>query len=216
MSDDLGIKNSKGAPYRLDPDSVLPLTVLLQSRGVRSAELARACGYANVSKGVRRIEALSDGDLHDFESLKLLLAKGLDLDIADLETAAADTRYIKWAREDRAYRRGFEPHVIWKTALTIPRPIAIAGVIGASRMLKFIPATGHALKISAEALANCPDGVPCYGRVTGFYVNYSPDRAVEFNREGEPLSVLDAAVRPGHAITRVNGRPFTLADKLKE
>ena len=25
-----------------------------------------------------------------------------------------------------------------------------------------------------EAMANCPEAVPCYGRVTGFFINYTP------------------------------------------
>ena len=202
--------------YRLDPDSPFPLTVLLEASDLYPVELARECGFGNVSKGIRRLYALTEGDLVHFESLKLPLAKALNVDIDQLDAAAADTKYIQWARQDHAYRRNFEPHVIWKTALTTPSPITMAGVIGAATRLRYFPTTCNALKISAEAVVACPQGVPCYGLVTGFYVNYSPDQAVEFDREGEPLAVLDAAVRPGYATARINGRPLTLADKFKE
>ncbi len=210
MTGPMPTKTPDEAHYRLDPDRPFPLIALLQATGLPPAHLAEKCGYANIAKGVRRLEALANGDLSNFESLKISLAEALGIDLDQLVAAATDTRYIQWARQDRAYRREFEPHVIWKTTLTRPSPITIAGMIGASRGLKYLPSNKHPLKISVEAVANCPRGVPCYGQVTGFYVNYSPDQAVEFDREGEALSVLDTAVRPGYATARINGRPLTL------
>ncbi len=202
--------------YRLDPDRVFPLTVLLADSELAPVDLARKCGFANVHKGIRRLKAIAAGELDHYESLRLALAAALDVGVEEMDAAAVDTRYVQWARRDRAYRQGFEPHVIWKTTLTVPSPITIAGLVIASRGLKYLPSTKHALRISGEAVTNCPDGVACYGRVIGFYVNYSPDHAVEFSREGEALTVLDRAVRPGYTISSINSRPFKLAELCEE
>ena len=51
------------ARYRLDPDSPLPLESLLLHSETSLAQLARRCGYANLAKGLRRLQALAQGDL---------------------------------------------------------------------------------------------------------------------------------------------------------
>jgi hypothetical protein len=185
--------------YRLDPDSPLPITAILSAHAIPRAELAKRCGYTNVTKGIRRLDELREGSLEHYASLRVALAQALDIPLAELDRAADDSKYILWARQDRDYRQDFVPHVIWKTYLTVPSPITIAGMIGASRMLRYEPSTQQPMMFSVEAAENCPEGVPCYGRVTGFYVNYSPDCAVEFDRLGEPVATLARAVRPGQA-----------------
>lgn len=205
--------------YRLDIDGELPLTTLIVSRltalELTKAGLARRMGYeTTVAKGVRRLEALLAGDLKQYSNLKEPLAKGMAVEGALLDEAAADTRYVLWAREDRAYRREFTPHVVWDTTLSIPSPITIAGFVNARRGLFWFPVAIDPARISDEATSAMPVGVACYGRVTGFYVNYSPDCAVRFNQQGEPLETFDHAVRPGFARASVAGRPLKLSDVI--
>jgi hypothetical protein len=38
-------------------------------------------------------------------------------------------------------------------------------------------------------------------------INYSPDKAVRFDRNGQPIAILDKAVRPAAAVLRLGGRP---------
>lgn len=194
--------------YRLDIDEALPLASLIEARldglGVSKADLARRMGYATtVEKGVRRIAALVKGDLKPYTNLRGPLAEGLDVDVSVLDAAVADTRYVLWARYDRQYRRDFRPHVVWDTELRIPQPTTIAGMVGANRMLYHYPVSTRPQDWSEEAVATRPRGIPCYGRVRGFWVNYSPDCAVHFNNEGVPGEVFGQAVRPGVSVVRV-------------
>ena len=203
--------------YRLDIDGALPLASLIEARldvlGATKAELARRMGCATtVEKGIRRIEALLKADLKQYTNLRGPLAKGLALDESVLDAAVADTRYMLWARNDRQYRRDFKPHVIWDTALRIPRPITIAGLVGANRLLYYYPDSPRPQDWSEQAVANRPRGIPCYGVVDGFWVNYSPDCAVSFTNEGVPEEVFGQSVRPGFPSASFGSRPTNWAE----
>ena len=39
-------------------------------------------------------------------------------------------------------------------------------------------------------------------------INYSPDTAVRFDSKGQPIAMLDKAVRPGTATLHLGGRPI--------
>lgn len=202
--------------YRIDIDGDLPLATWITSRmgtlSLSKADLARRMGYqATVEKGVRRVDALLAGDLKKYGNLRRALAAALDVDLAALDEVVADTRYVLWARDDREYRRGFSSHAIWDTEFRVPRPLVIAGMAGLQRALYFHPTSADPADWSEEATANCPRGIPCYGVVRGFWVNYTPDCAVYFNRNGEPGEVLGKAVRPGVLSASIGSRPVNLA-----
>lgn len=199
--------------YRIDIDGELPLMTWMTSQmcalALSKADLARRMGYEiTVEKGVRRLDALLAGDLRKYGNLRRELALGLYVDVTALDEVVADTRYVQWARDDREYRLGFTPHVIWDTEFRSPRPISIAGFIGAQRNLYFHPAGTNPADWSEEATANCPPGIPCYGVVRGFWVNYSPDCAVHFSKQGEPDDVLVQAIRPGVATASIGSQPI--------
>ena len=60
-----------------------------------------------------------------------------------------------------------------------------------------------------QVLDRLPEGVPAFGKPIGFAINYSPDKAVRFDRNGQPIAILDKAVRPGTAVLlRLGGRPI--------
>jgi len=203
--------------HRIDIDGDLPLATWITSRmGTLSqskADLARRMGYqATVEKGVRRVDALLGGDLKKYGNLRRALAAALDVDLAALDKVVADTRYVLWARDDREYRRVFSPHAIWDTEFRVPRPLLLAGMAGLQRALYFHPTSADPADWSEEATANCPPGIPCYGVVRGFWVNYTPDCAVYFNRNGEPGEVLGKAVRPGVPSASIGSRPVNLAE----
>jgi hypothetical protein len=54
-----------------------------------------------------------------------------------------------------------------------------------------------------QALDRLPEGVPALGKTIGFVINYSPDKAVRFDRNGQPIAILDKAVRPRTAVLRL-------------
>jgi hypothetical protein len=60
-----------------------------------------------------------------------------------------------------------------------------------------------------QGLDRLPEGVPAFGKPNGFVINYCPDRAVRFDRNGQPIAILDKAVRPRTAVLRLGGRPVT-------
>lgn len=187
--------------YRLEIDGELPLTTLIENRrrelGLSLAELAQRMGYeSTASTGIHRLNALLNGDLKKFDNLKEPLLQGLALDEQTLTNAVVDSRYVLWARDDREYRRNFVPHIVWQTESRIPRSIAMAAT-GTWRDIYFYPESNRPQDWSEEASAQCPTGLALYGRVHGFWVNYSPDCAVSFNPRGEPMDVFDKAVRPG-------------------
>ena len=59
-----------------------------------------------------------------------------------------------------------------------------------------------------QGLDRLPEGVPAFGKPIGFVINYSPDKAVRFDPKGQPIAILDKAVRPGTAVLRLGGRPI--------
>jgi hypothetical protein len=59
-----------------------------------------------------------------------------------------------------------------------------------------------------QVLDRLPEGVPAFGKPIGFVINYSPDKAVRFDPNGQPIAILDKAVRPGSAVLRLGGRPI--------
>ena len=59
-----------------------------------------------------------------------------------------------------------------------------------------------------QTLERLPEGVPAFGKPTGFVINYSPGKAVRFDLNGQPIAILDKAVRPGTAALLLGGRPI--------
>jgi len=59
-----------------------------------------------------------------------------------------------------------------------------------------------------QVLDRLPERVPAFGKPIGFVINYSPDQAVRFDRNGQPIAILDKAVHPGTAALRLGGRPI--------
>jgi hypothetical protein len=60
-----------------------------------------------------------------------------------------------------------------------------------------------------QVLDRLPEGVPAFGKPIGFVINYSPDKAVRLDPNGQPIAILDKAVRPGTAVLlRLGGRPI--------
>ena len=200
--------------YRIDIDidGELPLTSLIRSRmrelGLRNVDLAKRMGYLNVDKGMRRVSSLIEGNTKAYPEHRLTLAGAIETDLTDLDSAYEDTIYTFWARDDRQYRREFVPHVVWETALRVPRPITVAAMASAHLGLYFYPTSERPKDWCDEALATCPRAVSCYGRVRGFWVNYSPDCAVLFSKLGAPREVIAHAVRPGRAVAKVKSRAF--------
>ncbi len=64
-------------------DDPLPITALISNRcdelGLRPAEVVRRCGYKNISKGVRRLESVTQGDFKGNDALIQALPAALEV-----------------------------------------------------------------------------------------------------------------------------------------
>jgi hypothetical protein len=89
--------------------------------------------------------------------------------------------------------------------------MAIALLAAAAFLLDapYLDATQGPVSFVRQVLDRLPERVPAFGKTIGFVINYSPDQAVRFDRNGQPIAILDKAVRPGTAVLlRLGGRPI--------
>jgi hypothetical protein len=108
---------------------------------------------------------------------------------------------------DKIWRENFRPHAIILTERTVPSPIFVAAIIGVEKLLRIdLDATQGPVSFVRQALDRLPEGVPAFGKTVGFAINYSPDKAVRFDRNGQPIAILDKAVRLRTAVLRLGGR----------
>ena len=177
---------------------------------LRRNELARRCGFKNVEKGLRRIDGVCHGDF-DSPGAKMLLdnlAVALEVDKAVVEEAItatveiiAETNRLAEAEREAAWRKSFKPHAYLVGSTNRPSQITFYGMTGGpERWLKIPldlsqPPVTYALQ-AHEFVAKTPF-VPYHGRTTGFIVNYTPDSAVRFDLDGNPVEHLDRAYVPG-------------------
>ena len=178
--------------------------------GLRRNELARRCEFKNVEKGLRRIDGVCHGDL-DSPGAKMVLdnlAAALEVDkvvVAEAITATAqiiaEANRLAEAKREAAWRKSFKPHAYLVGTQNRPSQITFYGITGGpERWLKIPldlsqPPVTYALQ-AHEFVAKTPF-VPYHGRTTGFIVNYTPDSAVRFDLDGDPVEHFDRAYIPG-------------------
>jgi hypothetical protein len=110
---------------------------------------------------------------------------------------------------DKLWRENFRPHAIILTERTVPSPIFVAAMIGVEKLLRIdLDATQGPVSFVRQTLDRLPERVPAFGKPTGFVINYSPGKAVRFDLNGQPIAILDEAVRPGTAALLLGGRPI--------
>ena len=202
--------------------SDLAIATLIRSRmtelGLSRGEFAKRLGYRNIAKGIRRIDVLCDGDLEGtkhfldvlpqaLETSAETVKRALDQTVRELELAAKEEAEAR----DKIWRENFRPHAIILTERTVPSPIFVAAMIGVEKLLRIdLDATQGPVSFVKQVLDRLPVGVPAFGKTVGFVINYSPDQAVRFDRNGQANVILDKAVRPGTAVLlRLDGRPIS-------
>ena len=91
----------------------------------------------------------------------------------------------------------------------MPSPIFVAAIIGVEKLLRIdLDATQGPVSFMKQVLDRLPEGVPAFGKPIGFVINYSPDKAVRFDPNGQPIAMLEKAARPGTANLHLGGRPI--------
>ena len=183
-------------------DHALP-TFLKRRRkalGLRQIDVVRRMGYTNVAKGVRRLDALERGTGGLFPSLTQALANALSVQPKLLEDLVRESRNQESRDDMAAYRAHFRPHLVWDTTHDVPTQIFVAALCGGFEKMH-----GHFRQGSdpgtfiEQAKAMVPDsgGVPGFGKIVGFVVNYSPDEAIRYDLDGNMLERLPTARRIG-------------------
>jgi hypothetical protein len=201
--------------------SDLAIATLVRSRmielGLSRGELAKRLGYKNIAKGIRRIVALCDGDIEGTKQFLDVLPQALETSAETVKRALDQTvREIELAEKreaearDKIWRDNFRPHAIILTERSVPSPIFVAAMIGVEKLLRIdLDLSQGPVSFVRHVLDRLPDQVPTFGKPIGFVINYSPDKAVRFDSTGQPIAVVDKAVRPGTAtLFPLGGRPI--------
>jgi hypothetical protein len=171
------------------------------------AELVRRCGYKNISKGIRRLEQVYAGELQKGISLLRGLPSALELTPEVVRQAVDETlgelndRALRSAAEaDAAWRAAFKPHAYLLGTRTRPSQLLFFAITGgAERWLKIpLDLSQPPLSYATQALAvvRRTPFVQYFGATTGFIVNYTPDHAVRFDLESNPVETFTRAYRP--------------------
>ncbi|TPV99448.1 MAG: hypothetical protein USCAAHI_01120 [Beijerinckiaceae bacterium] len=189
----------------------------LRAVAFRTAGAHIARGRQNIAKGIRRIDALCEGDIEGTKQFLDVLPQALEtsaetvkraLDQAVREIELAEKREAE--ARDKIWRENFCPHAIILTERTVPSPIFAAAIIGVEKLLRIdLDLTQRPVSFVRRVLDRLPEGVIAFGKTVGFVINYSPDQAVRFDRNGQPIEILDKAVRPATAVLCLGRRPIT-------
>ena len=180
----------------------------------------RRCGYENVSKGLRRLEQLYSGYFKSSSGLIAMLPAALDVPHDVIKQTVEDTqRHIRETQE-AAWRAAFRPHAVVLTERERPQPLFVAALIGVDVLLRIDfdltadPVTfQQALDGLRDKLARWRGCLPAFGRATGLIVNYSPDRAIRLDLEGNEVELFDRAYRLGVAEFAIGGRVISFSGK---
>jgi hypothetical protein len=112
-------------------------------------------------------------------------------------------------RRDAAWRLAFKPHAYLLGTHTRPSSITIFGISGGAKRWLTIPLdlAQPPVTFATQALGFVRQTpvVPFFGPTTGFVVNYTPDRAVCFDLEGNPVECFPRAYSPGEVTLMIGG-----------
>lgn len=193
-----------------------PIHVLIENQrkklGMRRSELIRQCGFKNVTKGLRRLAALCDGDVTSPGARTILdaLPLALGVEASEVEKAVAETINIitrakaeEEAEREASWRASFEPSAYLIGTESRPSSITIYGLSGGAERWLRIPLdlSRPPITFAMQALGvvRRTPTVTFFGATKGFIVNFTPDNAVQFHADGNVVASYDRAYRPGEA-----------------
>ena len=144
--------------------------------GLSRGEFAKRLGYKNIAKGIRRIDALCEGDVEGTKQFLDVLPRALETSAETVKRALDKTvREIELAEKqedearDKMWRETFCPHAIILTERTVPSPIFVAAIIGVEKLLRIdLDPTQGPVSFVRQVLDRLPEGVPAFGKPIGF------------------------------------------------
>jgi hypothetical protein len=126
----------------------LPIAEFVERRrreiGLGKADVVRRCGYRNLSKGLRRLDALYAGDVEGVAPAAIIrrLSEALKVDQETVDAIVSATKeivhvrmHIAAAARKASWRDTFKPHAYFVTERTIPTQITICALTGGGRSL---------------------------------------------------------------------------------
>lgn len=152
----------------------------LETLALTKPALVKRMGYGNVAKGLRRLNAVLQGDLRRVDPLFIdRLASALGLKLSALQDAISQTSVLQ-------LNASFSPHAYLVTERVVPSPIFVCAW-GNFHLLKYIwfPTDLSGNEYLEFAMKRLPVAIPTFGRVTGFRIHYSLEIANSFNLDGQ-------------------------------
>ena len=143
-----------------------------------------------------------------------MLPAALEVPVDVIKRAVEELRKYLRESEEAAWRAAFRPHAIILTERQRPQPLFVAALIGVDVLLRLDfdlgsgPATflAQALDGLRQRLMRWRGELTAFGRTEGIIINYSPDRAIRFDLEGNAVELFDRAYRLGIAEFAIGGR----------
>jgi hypothetical protein len=193
------------------------ITELCRDHGLSRADVVRRAGYKNVEKGLRRLDALYEGDLDKTTVLIRGLPAALELPTETVDIAIKETKQqldeaarTAAAEHEAAWRASFQPCAYLLGTESRPTQIIFFGLSGGSERWLRIPLDlsqpAVTFAAQAHAVVRTTPVAPLHGSTVGFVVNFTPDCAVRFDLNGDPVEVLDRAYTPGQVSILRGGR----------
>jgi len=191
-----------------------------QALGLSRSDLVRRAGFKNVAKGLRRLDELCAGEMKLTVSLIVGLPAALELPTGAITDTMRQTvqqldEVARIAEEKReaVWRATFRPCAYLLGTETRPSQITIYGMTGGSERWLKIPLdlsqSAVTFASQAFAVAGRTPVVTFFGKTIGFIVNYTPDCAVRFDLNGNPVEAFDHAYEPGNVTIAMGGKEIS-------
>jgi hypothetical protein len=183
----------------------LPIELLISRRlaehGIRPLDLVRKCGYANLAKGLRRLEEVYTGNLARAAHLIEALPTSLDLPADQVREAVQKSLELIRADEQAAWRAAFRPHAVIATEHSVPRPIFAGVAMGIKRQKQIdfdasLPTAAIHAFVQEEIvrrLAMWNGVIATFGKAMGYTINWRADLAERFDLQGNLVETLPHA-----------------------
>lgn len=207
---------------------MLPLDRLISDQlailGLTKSAFIQRCGYTNITKGLKRLNGLLDGDITNTASKQLLakLADALELEQSVVHDALSQCyRNIQnvAAEQKEIQRINFKPNAYFLTKSKRPSQITICAMTGGPERWLRIPLDLNQpplnyVQQAVQSVQETPK-IPFFGAVQGFVINFTPESSVCFDKNGNPINESSKAYSLGATTVTLGNKTLTSASFRK-
>lgn len=191
----------------------------IEESGIKKVEVIRLCGWKNINKGLRRLDALIRDSVRDFELLKKLVAV-LKLDKKELNQQIMLTNTIREmedAKREKERRANWRPFLYALTEREMPTSIAMSSICGGERekyakvpeevtSMPFETHISEAGKLIKDHYARKSGKTYFFSAIVGYLYQYTCDYAIEFSIEGEVVGGKSGVFNPPRSELRIGNK----------